>query len=81
VGRKEYLDQIDKALTKEKKQIIILSSFSGTGKSSIANEIGHRFNERFFNQFVYWMRSDENNLDEELKKQKNILILLYKIQH
>ncbi len=44
-----------------------MSSFSGTGKSSIANEIGHRFNERF-NQFVYWMRSDENNLDQEFRQ-------------
>jgi len=68
IGRKEYLDQIDKAFTIENKQIIILSSFQGTGKSSIANEIGHRFNDRSLNQFVYWMRSDENYLDEEFRQ-------------
>ncbi len=45
-----------------------MSSFSGTGKSSIANEIGHRLNERVFNQFVYLMRSDENNLDGEFRE-------------
>ena len=68
IGRKEYLDQIEEAFTKENKQIIILSSFQGTGKSSIANEIAHRFNKRSFNQFVYWMRSDEDNLDEEFRQ-------------
>jgi len=45
-----------------------LSSISGTGKSSIANEIGHRFNERSLSQFVYWMKSDEDNLDEQFRK-------------
>jgi len=68
IGRKEYLDQIDNALTKGNKQVIILSSFSGTGKSSIANETGHVFNDRSFNHFVYWMGSDKNNLDEEFRK-------------
>ena len=68
IGREEYLNQIEKAFIEEKKQLIILSSFSGTGKSSIANEIGHRFNERFLNHFVYWMRSDDNNFDEEFRQ-------------
>ena len=45
-----------------------MSSISGTGKSSIANEIGHRFNERSLSQFVYWMKSDEDNLDEQFRK-------------
>ena len=43
IDKKEYLDQIDQAFTEENKQIIILSPFQGTSKSSIANEIGHRF--------------------------------------
>ena len=68
IGRKEYLDQIDTAFTKENKRLVILSSFQGTGKSSIANEIGHRFNERSLNQFVYWMRSDEDNLNEKFRQ-------------
>ena len=70
IGRKEYLKQIESSFSKEnKKQIVILSSFAGTGKSSIANVIGHRFNEKFRNQFVYWMRSDEkNNLDAEIRE-------------
>jgi hypothetical protein len=37
---------------------------SGIGKLSIANEFGHRFNDNSLNQFVYWMRSDENNLED-----------------
>ncbi len=68
IGRKEYLKQIDSAFTKQNKQIVILSSFSGTGKSSIANEIGHILNDRSFNQFVYWMASDENKLDEKFRQ-------------
>jgi len=47
------LEQIDKACSEEKKKIIILSSSFGMGKLFIAYEIGHRLNERFFNQFVY----------------------------
>ena len=68
IGRKEYLEQIESAFTKENKQVIILSSMSGNGKSSIANEIGHRLNERSLNQFVYWMKSDENYLEEEFRQ-------------
>ena len=67
IGRKDYLEQIEAAFTKENKHVIILSSFPGTGKSSLANEIGHRLNESSLNQFVYWMRSDENNLDAEFR--------------
>ena len=68
IGRQKYLDQINSAFTIESKQVIILSSFAGTGKSSIANEIGHRLNEKYLNQFVYWIRSDEHNLEEEFRK-------------
>jgi len=67
-GRKEYLEQIESAITKENKQVIILSSFPGNGKTSIANEIGHRLNDNFCNQFVYWMRAEENNLEEEFRQ-------------
>ena len=55
----------------------------GTGKSSIANEIGHRLNDRSLNQFVYLMRSDDNNLEQEFRKfafdLKAILLLNRKI--
>ena len=68
IGRKEYIEQIESAFTKENKQVIVLSSMPGNGKSSIANKIGHRFNEKSLNQFVYWMRSDEDNLDEEFRQ-------------
>ena len=68
IGREEYLEKIESALTIENKQIVILNSFSGTGKSSIANEIGHRFNDSSLNQLVYWMKADENNLDDEFRQ-------------
>lgn len=43
-----------------------MSSFAGSGKSSIANEIGHRLNDASLCQLVYWMKSD--NLDEEFRQ-------------
>ena len=68
IGRKEYLEKIESAFTKENKQVVILSSFSGTGKSSIANEICHRFNDSSLNQLVYWMKADEFNLDDKFRQ-------------
>ena len=68
IGREEYLEQIETSFNKENKQIVILSSFPGAGKSSIANEMGHRLNDNSLNQLVYWMRSDDNNLEYEFRQ-------------
>ena len=68
IEREEYVQQIQSAFEKEDKQIVILSSFSGTGKSSVANQIGHIYNESSLSQLVYWMSSDATNLDEEFRR-------------
>lgn len=68
VGRISILNKIDESIFEKKKQIIILTSFAGTGKTSIANRYGYMFLKKNKNNFVYWMKSDANNLDLEFQK-------------
>jgi hypothetical protein len=64
VGREKYLKDIESAFSNENKKIIVLSSFPGTGKTTLANEFGYRFTEKSFNNhLVYWIKSDGNNSD------------------
>jgi len=60
VGRKSFLKKIDSAFNIEKKKIVALHSFSGTGKTSIANEYGYSFKSK---GFVYWIKSDNGELN------------------
>ena len=63
VGRISILNKIDEYIFEKKKQIIIFTSFAGTGKTSIANRYGYMFLKKNKNNFFYWMKSDANNLD------------------
>ena len=64
VGREQYLKDIEFAFANENKKIIVLSSFPGTGKTTLANEFGYRFTEKSINNhLVYWVKSDGNNSD------------------
>ncbi len=82
IGRENYLEMIDSAFNKETKQIVVLNSFSGTGKTSIANEYSYRFKST---GFVYWIKPEigEMNLfasdlgiqlSNEEKQQKSKII-------
>jgi hypothetical protein len=82
IGRENYLEMIDSTFKKEKKQIVVLNSFSGTGKTSIANEYSYRFKST---GFVYWIKPEigEMNLfasdlgiqlSNEEKQQKSKII-------
>ena len=69
IGREEYLKQIEDILKDETKKIVTLCSFAGTGKTSLANEYGHRFKEKSKkSNIVYWIKSDANNSDHEIQK-------------
>ena len=57
-GRIQVLNEIKNAFNKYKKQIVILKSISGTGKSSIATKYGWELvNENLAN--VFWLKSDD----------------------
>ena len=69
VGRKNFLQEIENVFIKEnKKSVIVLYSFGGTGKSAVASEFGYRFKSINRNYFSYWMKSDDNNLHSEYEK-------------
>lgn len=67
IGREDVLKQIDEEFFKNNKKVISLNSFSGTGKTTTAIEFGYRFVEKFKECFVYFMKSDRNNIDLEFK--------------
>jgi hypothetical protein len=75
VGREKFMNEIRSAL--ESGKIVIISSFAGTGKSTLANEYAYRFLIPN-NNLVYWFKSDENNLNNEFinfaEKYLNILL-------
>lgn len=63
-GRVDILEQIRNAFNKDKKQIVILKSISGTGKSEIALKYG--WESILYN--VYWFKADDlDNVDTEYK--------------
>ncbi len=61
IGREIILKQIEKNFFELNKQIVVVSSFSGTGKTTVANEFGYQFLEKNPDSYAYWMKSDENN--------------------
>ena len=64
MGREQYLKDIESAFFEEDKKIIIISSFSGTGKTTLACEIAHRFTKKSFNNHLaYCVKSDGKNSD------------------
>ncbi len=64
VGRELYLEDIESAFFKEDKKIILISSFPGTGKTTLANEIAYRFTDKSVNNhYAYWVKSDDKNSD------------------
>ncbi len=77
IGRTNYFEKIESAISIEKKKIIILSSVTGSGKTSLANEFGHHFKKKSFNNhYVYWIKSDGKNSDIEFQNfAKNDLMI------
>ena len=67
VGREEILKRMNEAIFEKGIQIIILSAFAGVGKSTVANKFGYTFKEKNSNNYAFWMKSDENNLDNEFR--------------
>lgn len=60
IGRKSFLNKIDIAFNEKK--IVILNSYSGTGKTCLANEYSHLFKSI---GFVYWIiRTDIGELNQ-----------------
>jgi len=71
VGREDYLNLIESVYLKEKnKKIVVLSSFAGTGKTTLANEFGYQYRDKQPAKcsIVYWIKSDNNNADNEFKE-------------
>ena len=71
VGREDYLNLIESVYLKEKsKKIVVLSSFAGTGKTTLANEFGYQYKDKQPAKYsiVYWIKSDNNNADNEFKE-------------
>jgi tetratricopeptide (TPR) repeat protein len=67
VGREKILKRMNEAIFEKNIQIIILSAFAGVGKSSVANKFGYTFKEKNSNNYAFWMKSDENNLENEFR--------------
>ena len=67
-GRESILERINKAFVENKNKIVVLSSYAGIGKSSIANEYACQFIAKQSDHFAYWMKSDGNNIDLEFEK-------------
>lgn len=66
---------MSEAFDLDKKQMVVLCSYAGTGKSTVANEFAYRFIKQNY-CFAYWMKSDEKNLDTEYEnfaRQLNLL--------
>jgi tetratricopeptide (TPR) repeat protein len=64
VGREQYLKDIKSVFFDENKKVVIISSFPGTGKTTLANEIAYRFTDKTFNNHLaYWVKSDGKNSD------------------
>ena len=70
VGREEYLKNIETIYLEENKNTVCLSSIAGTGKTTITNEFGYQFKSKQSSNssFVYWVKSDNNNADNEFKQ-------------
>lgn len=66
IGRENIINEMSKAY-QNSKQIIILCSYAGTGKTTIANEFGHMFTKKKKGNYAFWMKSDERNLDTEFE--------------
>ena len=60
IGRRSYLERIKEAFTSNNKKIVVLTSITGMGKSSIATQYGYDFKT---NGFVYWI--DCKNVESE----------------
>jgi tetratricopeptide (TPR) repeat protein len=67
IGREEYLKEMNSIFfsnnDRNNKKTVVLSSFEGYGKSSIALKYAQEFK---LNGFVYWIKSNKNNSDLEL---------------
>jgi len=50
------------------KKFIVITSLPGSGKTTIANKIGWEWLKVSHSHFVYWIKSDEANLDCEFNK-------------
>lgn len=46
---------------------VIISSLSGLGKSTVANEFAHRFIKQSTNNHVYWINASSNVINAKLK--------------
>ncbi len=64
VGRKNILTQIRENFSGKNKQIVILNSISGGGKSCIANEYGKEW-RKMPDCIVLWIDSTSKNLDKK----------------
>ena len=78
VGREELLDRIESAFFVETRKLAIISSFAGTGKTSIANEYGYKFANKTLNKdFVFWIKSDGQNSEIEFQQLAQIYLEIY----
>jgi len=78
IGRKQYLKEIEFEYLNRKRQIIVLRSISGTGKSTLANEFGYRYKNQSINDnIVYWVKANPTREIKEMlhETKKNILLI------
>ena len=70
IGRENYLKVMeDTFYSSVNKNIIVLRSFPGTGKTTLAKEFGYKFKRKSFNDhFTYWVKSDGSNANDYFQK-------------
>jgi len=76
IGRENYIDEMNNRLKSEKCQIIVLCAFGGTGKTTLANEYGHRMltNMKDMNYCVRWFRAENlNKLEDDWRQLATLL--------
>lgn len=68
IERKTILNEISDTFLNKKEQTVLLCSYAGSGKSTIANEYGYSFLSESANNFAYFFNSSEQNLKFSLNE-------------
>ena len=59
IGRENFIEKIKKKISEKSTRTVVLHSFGGMGKSSLANEYGHRIKDKDNGYIVRWILADK----------------------
>ncbi len=68
IERRDLIQEIDQTF-EQKKNIVVIHFPSDSGKSALANEYGHWFQNATDTNYVYWINN--NNLEKQFRKFSN----------